>query len=112
MPYTITHDDQESMPNRLWESADYRKNIFGFKKVSKYNVNAFFFQLVATGILEFKWINANKNVVCCFGEDNNDRIKYKIPTYWKGICFRTAGRGVQEIHLGPHISYPWTRDTA
>ena len=64
MPYTITHDDKESMPNRLRESADYRKKICGFENVAKYNVNAFFFQLVATGILTFNWINANKNVVC------------------------------------------------
>ena len=93
MPYAVTYDDQESMTNRLWDSGDYTKKIFGFKKVSKYNVNAFFFQLVATGILEFKWMNAKKNVVCVFGEDDKGVLKYKIPTYWKGICFRTTGRG-------------------
>ena len=54
MPYPIVHDDVDAMPNRLWESADWKKKVFGIKEVSKYNVNAFFFQLVGTGILTFE----------------------------------------------------------
>ena len=83
----------------MWESADYKKKNFGFKNVAKYNFNAFFFQLVATGILTFNWINANKNVVCVFGKDDNNMIKYKVASYWKGICFRKAG------HSGGRIDY-------
>ena len=93
MPHTITHDDKERIPNRLWESADYEKKIFGFKNVAKYNVNAFFFQLVAMSILTFNWVNADKNVVYLFGKDINNVIKYKVPSYWKGLCFRRSGHG-------------------
>ena len=63
------------------------------KNVAKYNVNAFFFQLVAAGLLTFKWINAKTGVVCTIGTDDNNEIKYKIPKYWEGFTFRKAGRG-------------------
>ena len=79
MPYTITQNDKERIPNRLWESADYKKKIFGFTNVAKYNANAFFFQLVATGILTFNWVNANKTVIYRFGKNINNVIKYKAP---------------------------------
>ena len=55
MPYSVTHDEPEAVTDRLWNSGDFKKNIFGKKSVTKYNVNAFFFQLVATGILIFEW---------------------------------------------------------
>ena len=93
MPYPITHEMRENLPNRLWESPDYRKKIFGIKNVAKYNVNSFFFQLLAAGILTFKWVDAQTGVVCTFGTDDNNKIKYKIPKNWKGFTFRKPGRG-------------------
>ena len=89
-PYPIVHDDTNAMSNRLWEFADWKKKVFGIKGVSKYKVNAFFFQLVGTGILTFKWVNATTGVVCAFGTDDKNRIKYKNTLNWKGISFRKA----------------------
>ena len=34
MPYPIVHDDADAMPNRLWESAGWKKKVFGIKGVS------------------------------------------------------------------------------
>lgn len=48
---------------------------------------------VGTGIITFKWVNAKTGVVCCFGTDDKNRLKYKFPIYWKGMMFRSAGRG-------------------
>ena len=54
MPYAVTHEEKELITNKLWESADWKKRVFGLKNVSKYNINSFFFQLVGTGIITFK----------------------------------------------------------
>ena len=51
MPYVITHDDSEGLPNILWESNDMRLKVFGKKTITKYNVHSFFFQLAASGII-------------------------------------------------------------
>ena len=90
MPYPIVHDDTNAMPNCLWESADWKKKVFGIKGVSKYNANAFFFQLVGTGILTFEQANATTGVVCVFGTDDKNRIKYKKALNWKGMSFCKA----------------------
>ena len=99
MPYPITHETKENLPNRSWESADYRKKIFGIKNAAKYNVNSFFFQLLAAGILTFKWVDAKTGVVCTFGTDDNNKIKYKRPKNWKGFTFRKPGRGGGTIYF-------------
>ena len=88
MPYRITYDAYDDMTNKLWESADWRKNVFGVKTVTKYNVNAFFFQLIGTRILSFEWTNASTGLVCVFGTDVNNQFLYKQPHSWKGFTFR------------------------
>ena len=70
MPYCINHDAYNDMPNKLWESADWRKSVFGIKTVTKYNINAFFFQLIDTKILSFEWTNGTAGLVCVFGTDD------------------------------------------
>ena len=99
MPYSVTHEEPESVTDRLWNSGDYKKKIFGKKSVTKYNVNAFFFQLVATGILTFEWNNTETKVVCTLGTDDNEIFKYKNTIFWKGFNFRTAKRD------GASVSY-------
>ena len=66
-----------------------RKKVFGKKTITTYNVNAFFFQLVATGILTFKWMDAESKVVCTFGTDDKVKIKYKTQCTGKDSLFAT-----------------------
>ena len=97
MPYAIMHEQKELVIDQLWKSSDWKKKVFGYKNVAKYHVNAFFFQLIATGILAFRWVNAKTGVVCEFGTDSRGVIKYKLPRYWEGMQFRKPGRGGETI---------------
>mmetsp|Transcript_13705 Transcript_13705/g.23332 ORF Transcript_13705/g.23332 Transcript_13705/m.23332 type:complete len:186 (+) Transcript_13705:890-1447(+) len=99
MPYKISHDNYDNVPNRLADSADWKKKVFGLKMVPKYKVNAFFFQLIGSGILSFWWGHSSEEIVCEFGTDNNDRLKYKNIKYWRGFTFRSAKWG------GGHFEY-------
>jgi hypothetical protein len=101
MPYSVTHEEPEAVTDRLWNSGDYKKKIFGKKSVTRYNVNAFFFQLVATGILTFEWNNTETKVVCTLATDEHDIFKYKNTIFWKGFNFRNAKRG------GASVSYSY-----
>ena len=97
MPYTITYDNDEVIPNKLWESGDWKKSVFGVKIISKFNVNAFLFQLVASGILTFEWSNANRTLMCLLGTDKNNKYTYALHKYWKGFTFRSKEWGRKAI---------------
>ena len=102
MPYVITHESANTMTNKLWESSDWRKRVFGLKKVTKFNVNCFFFQLIALGLLEFQWASRKREVICVLGTDDNNRIKYKFVQNWKGFSFRSnnnRGRSIPHSEL-------------
>ena len=101
MPYVITLDDGGKITNKLWDSLDWRKKVFGVKTVEKYNVNCFFFQLIAAGLLTFQWTNAKGEVLCVFGKDNKDRIKYKFIHNWKGFTFRNNSHSWLKITRSP-----------
>jgi len=58
MPYHKNHNAYDDMPKQLYESADWKKSVlFGVKSVTKYTINAFFFQLISTKIPSFEWTN-------------------------------------------------------
>ena len=83
MPYRINHDAYDDMPNKLWESADWRKLVFRVKTVTEYNINAFFFQLIGTKILLFKRTNVTTGLVCVFDTNDDEKLMYKLPCNWK-----------------------------
>ena len=91
MLYCINHDVHNDMPNKLWESADWRKAVFGIKTVTKYDINAFFFQLIGTKILYVEWTNTTSALVCVFGTDDDGKLIYKLPLNWKGFKFISKG---------------------
>ena len=56
--------------------------------MNKYNVSAFFFQLIASEILQFK-LSADGMVKCVFGRDNLDEYEHLNKLNWEGFTFRT-----------------------
>ena len=72
-------------------------HIFGIKTMQKYSINAFFFQLVASGILTYKWVNTNTSVACELAKDDNDHFHYKNKSYWLGFAFQKNGWGAGTI---------------
>ena len=91
MQYCITHDAYNDMRNKLWDSADWRKSVFGVKTITKYNINAFLFQLIGTWILSFEWTNATTGLICMFRTDDDGKLIYKQPCHWKGFKFISNG---------------------
>jgi len=49
----ICYSDIEGLVDLLYKDSDWTERVFAIKTVSKYNVAAFFFQLIATKILSF-----------------------------------------------------------
>ena len=85
---TISYDEPDAIIDSLWDSDDWRKKVFGKKTVAKYNVTAFFFQLIATRILGFEKQDSTDSVYCVLSRDENDKYKYQKRRYWKGFQFR------------------------
>jgi len=56
----------------LWDSPDWRKDVFGKKSVSKYNVNSFFFQLIVKKILIYQCVGT-EGVECALAWDETDK---------------------------------------
>ena len=81
----ITFENARDLPK-----ADNQKLVFGVKTVPAYNINAFFFQLVATGILEFVWQNNGKELCYALSENKHNQHNYKDMRQWSGFEFRTA----------------------
>ena len=54
MPYSVTLDESESIPNKPRESGDWRKKVFGIKSVQKYNTHSCFLQLIGSGLGTYK----------------------------------------------------------
>ena len=93
MPYPISHGEYDAAIDNLWDSADWRKSVFGVKKVTRYNINSFFFQLLATGILRFEWTNATMGIVLVVVKDTAGKFKYHTLSYWYGFKFRSKTWG-------------------
>jgi len=43
MPYPISDNSYNNTIERIWDSADWIKGVFGMKEVARYNVNSLFF---------------------------------------------------------------------
>lgn len=93
MPYEITYDNSEGLVNILAESADMKLKVFGKKTIAKYNVHSFFFQLIASDILCFEWVDNNRKVVCVRSKEIDGSFKYLNVKYWSGFEFRSARHG-------------------
>ena len=81
----LTFDNCHEITQILTENADHRKMIFGVKTVPAYSVNSFFFQLVTTKILTFKWTNNKTSLCCSLAKDEIDHYKFKILCSWNGF---------------------------
>ena len=93
----MTFDNADNIPRILGNSPDHKKTVFGVKTVPAYAVNAFFFQLVATGILTFEWTNNKKNIGCVLSKDADGKYKYKKLSVWNGFEFQAQGHGGKEV---------------
>ena len=62
------------------------------KVVEKYNVTAFFFQLLATKLLLFKFVN-KKAVSSCIICDEDEKYLYKNPSNCEGFQSHSEKRG-------------------
>ena len=95
----MTYSNKASIPNILGDSSDWLKRIFGRKNILKYNVQLFFFQLVATKLITFEWINNGKEVNCVLSRDTTGKLLYTSPCNWSGFKFRSSGqRGAEVSH--------------
>ena len=63
-----------------------------FENPTTYNVTAFFLQLIALRIIEFK-SHDNTKMICVLIEESPGKYKYKDPLAWKEMSFRMAKRG-------------------
>ena len=86
----ITFENARDLPKVLSQNADNQKLVFNVKTVPAYNINAFFFQLVATGILEFVWQNNGKELCYALSKNIHNQHNYKDIRQWSGFEFRTA----------------------
>ena len=91
MPHIMTFDNYDEIINLLWEAKDFVKKVFGIVGVQKYNINCFFFQLIASKILSFEWVGTTA-VNCVITRDKNDKYLFKDRARWEGFTFRTGGR--------------------
>ena len=66
-------------------------DIFGIKKVYQYNVEAFFFQLLATGILSVDY-EGNDGVRFLLTQVDKEKYLYSDVRAWKGFEFRNNKR--------------------
>ena len=88
----LTFDNTDDMPNILWESNDWKRDIFGKASVTQYNVFAFFFQLIASGILSIDYKGKDGVRFLLTRVDSNTYL-YEDVNAWKGFEFRRSGRG-------------------
>ena len=97
MPYMICYSDIEGLVDLLYKDNDWTERVFAIKTVSKYNVAAFFFQLIATKILSFEWVGTTK-LVCVISRVGTSTVfNYEKITFWEGFEFRTKAIGKRMI---------------
>jgi len=87
MPYKICYSDIEGLVDLLYKDSDWTERVFAIKTVSKYNVAAFFFQLIVTKILSFEWVGTTK-LVCVISRVGTSTVfNYENITCWEGFEF-------------------------
>ena len=90
---TITFANPNALTSILWDSGDWRKQVFGKKSVQRYNVNSFFAQLVAKRIITFQWDQKDNEISPVLGRADNDEFIYNNIASWEGFTFRSSARG-------------------
>ena len=93
----LTFENMDEVPNILWDSPDYKKKIFG-KAVYQFNVFAFFFQLLATGILSIDYEGSDGVRFLLTRDDDGNSLHQKVSA-WKGFEFRTSSKGNNSLTL-------------
>ena len=88
----INVDNGTSFVASLSSDGDWCKRVFGLKNPKTYNVTAFFLQLIALRIIEFKTMD-KKKMIGGLTMLSSGKYKYEDPLAWKGMAFRTAKRG-------------------
>ena len=78
--------------------------MFRYKKVKKYHVTGFFFQLLATDILNFEVIRRN-SLRCFVTETPAGKYKYLDPLSWKGILFHPKARGGAPVDVDQPVQH-------
>ena len=89
-PYTVEVNNCDGMLSSLTDDTDWVKRIFGKKKITKYNVTAFFFTLVGSNILSFQK-KSNLEVICVLSRDDQGNKMYEKQLNWEGFEFRVSG---------------------
>ena len=89
----------EALPAILSKSADLRKMVFGIKTASGYNIHVFFFQLVASKILEFEWTNNQKEIICGLSRDTNGAYAYEDISSGAASCFVVCVMAGPRCHM-------------
>ena len=90
--------NHEDLNDCRYNDGDWCKCVFGWRKVKKYHVDRFFFQLLATYMISFKFFGWN--VLRCFiTETPGGKDKYLDPMSWKGMMFGN------EAHDGAAVDF-------
>ena len=89
--FVLTVANCDEFVDRLAKDKDWLLWVFGKESVTRYNVTAFFLQLLATKILSFELVG-NKNVLIVISVDENHNKKFKNILQWEGIQFRVKGK--------------------
>ena len=88
----INVDNGSEFVASLASDGDWCKSVFGLKNPTTYNVTAFFLQLIALRIIDFKTVD-KKQMIAGLTMSSSGKYKYEDPLSWKGMAFRTAKRG-------------------
>ena len=85
----MTRDNSNNITETLLVYPDFRRMGFGLKTIQKYNIDSFFFQLVASNIILFEK-NNKREVLCMLAKNSKGNHTYKELRYWSGFGFRSA----------------------
>jgi len=99
MPYPISNDGYDDVIDKLWDSADWKKLVFGVKKVARYNVNSFIFQLLATGILCFEWTTQQLGLYWCLLKTMRGYLNINRYRIGMGSVLEPRNGVVPQLHL-------------
>ena len=90
----IKADNCNAFVASLSSDANMCKSVFGLKNPKTFQVTAFFLQLIALRLIEFK-VRNNMEMICVCVQHCSPihHYKYDDPLCWKGFAFRTSKRG-------------------
>ena len=94
----LTADNCIALVASLSTDANMCKGVFGIRSTKQYQVTAFFLQLIALRLIEFK-VRNNTEMIChrVLHQSNNFQYRFDDPQCWKGFSFRSAKRGRETI---------------